>query len=94
MRQHRDSNKQHRFFKLGLCFMALGHSLHSFAAQCEFKVKNEWQSGYTAEVIVHNTTGSVINGWEVGVEFNQGQSINGIYKWWNHYHHSWKQLCF
>ncbi|MCF2858399.1 cellulose binding domain-containing protein [Pseudoalteromonas sp. SMS1] len=80
MRQYRDSNKQHRFFKLGLCFMALGHSLHSFAAQCEFKVKNEWQSGYTAEVIVHNTTGSVINGWEVGVEFNQGESINNAWR--------------
>ncbi|KZN44830.1 cellulose binding domain-containing protein [Pseudoalteromonas luteoviolacea] len=80
MRQIRYNSKQHHFFKIGLCFMALGHSIHSLAAQCEFKVKNEWQSGYTAEVTVHNTSNVVINGWEVGLEFAQGESINNAWR--------------
>ncbi|KZN62834.1 hypothetical protein N473_18135 [Pseudoalteromonas luteoviolacea CPMOR-1] len=80
MRQHRYNNKQHRFLKIGLCLMVLGHPLHGLAAQCEFNVKNEWQSGYTAEVIVYNDTDSVVNGWEVGLEFSQGESINNAWR--------------
>ncbi|KZN37120.1 hypothetical protein N474_22360 [Pseudoalteromonas luteoviolacea CPMOR-2] len=80
MRQHRDSNKQRSLLKIGLCFMALGHSIHSLAAQCEFKVKNEWQSGYTAEVTIHNATDSAINGWKVGLEFTQGESISNAWR--------------
>ncbi|KZN34380.1 hypothetical protein N480_22515 [Pseudoalteromonas luteoviolacea S2607] len=80
MRQRRYNSKQHHFIKIGLCFMALGHSIHSLAAQCEFKVKNEWQSGYTAEVTVHNTSNVAIDGWEVGLEFTQGESINNAWR--------------
>ncbi|MCF6442979.1 cellulose binding domain-containing protein [Pseudoalteromonas luteoviolacea] len=80
MRQHRYNSKQHRFLKIGLCLMVLGHPIHSLAAQCEFNVKNEWQSGYTAEVTVFNNTDSVINGWEVGLAFNQGESINNAWR--------------
>ncbi|AOT10389.1 cellulose binding domain-containing protein [Pseudoalteromonas luteoviolacea] len=80
MRQHRYNSKQLSFLKTGLCLMVLGHSIHGSAAQCEFNVKNEWQSGYTAEVTVYNNTNSVINGWEVGLEFNQGESINNAWR--------------
>ncbi|KAF7771126.1 hypothetical protein PCIT_a4169 [Pseudoalteromonas citrea] len=79
MRQNRH-NKQYHFLKVGLCVMALGHSISSLAAQCEFKVKNEWQSGYTAEVIVHNDTDTPISEWEVGLEFNHGESINNAWR--------------
>ncbi|MBQ4812477.1 cellulose binding domain-containing protein [Pseudoalteromonas luteoviolacea] len=80
MRQRRNNYKQDRFLKVGLCLMVLGHPICSLAAQCEFKVKNEWQSGYTAEVSVYNNTETVINGWEVGLEFNQDESINNAWR--------------
>ncbi|TMP41133.1 hypothetical protein CWB96_15490 [Pseudoalteromonas citrea] len=79
--KHRKYNiKQRRFFKIGLCLMVLGHSIHSLAMQCEFKVKNEWQSGYTAEVTVYNNADTAINGWEVGLEFDHGESINNAWR--------------
>lgn len=80
MRQHIDKNKQHRFLKIGLCTIALGHSMHSLAAQCEFNVLNEWQSGYTGEITVYNDNDIAIDGWEVGVEFSHGESINNAWR--------------
>lgn len=80
MRQHRYNSKHRRILKIGLCLMVLGHPTHGLAAQCEFKVKNEWQSGYTAEITVYNNTDSAINGWEVGLEFNHGESINNAWR--------------
>ncbi|WP_249365935.1 cellulose binding domain-containing protein, partial [Pseudoalteromonas sp. S1941] len=50
------------------------------AAQCEFKVKNEWQSGYTAEVTVYNDSDVALDGWTVGLEFNRGESINNAWR--------------
>ncbi|TMP28579.1 hypothetical protein CWB99_10430 [Pseudoalteromonas rubra] len=79
MRQHR-YNKQRRLFKVGLCLMALGHAMPGLAAQCEFKVKNEWQSGYTAEVTVYNDSDVALDGWTVGLEFNRGESINNAWR--------------
>ncbi|MDK1310269.1 cellulose binding domain-containing protein [Pseudoalteromonas ardens] len=80
MRQRKYNTRQHRFLKTSLCLLALGHSIHGLAAQCEFKVKNEWQSGYTAEVTVYNNTDVAIDGWSVGLEFNQGESINNAWR--------------
>ena len=64
MRQH-SYNKQHRYLPIGVCIVALGYTTQSIAAQCEFKVTNELQSGYTAEVSVHNNTSTTVEGWEV-----------------------------
>lgn len=79
MRQH-SYNKQHRYLPIGVCIVALGYTTQSLAAQCEFKVTNEWQSGYTAEVSVHNNTSTTIEGWEVGLEFSQGELITNAWR--------------
>lgn len=42
--------------------------------------KNEWQGGFTAEVVVTNTSSSTVNGWTLGFSFPNNQQITG---YWN-----------
>lgn len=50
------------------------------AAQCEFNVINEWRNGYTGQVRITNNTSQAIEGWQVGLHFQQGETIGSA---WN-----------
>lgn len=47
---------------------------------CEYVVSNEWNSGYTAAIRIHNDGNAAINGWSVNWEYSDGSQVtNG----WN-----------
>lgn len=50
--------------------MAIG-SLSGFsqAAVCEYNIANEWDTGFTANIIITNNTDAVINGWNLAWEY-------------------------
>lgn len=50
-----------------------------FAVTCEFSISNEWNSGFTSSVTLHNDTQSIINGWVVSIEFVDGSSISHMW---------------
>jgi len=45
------------------------------AAQCEFTVANEWQNGYTGNLVITNDTSEVIDSWQVALAFSQNETI-------------------
>ncbi len=47
---------------------------------CEYVVSNEWSSGYTAAIRIHNEGSAALNGWSVHWEYSDGSQVtNG----WN-----------
>lgn len=49
-------------------------------AICEFEITNEWQSGFTSKLTIHNDAEHEINGWSVALTFADGSQISGA---WN-----------
>lgn len=45
------------------------------ALTCEPRIKNEWNSGFTMAVKLHNSSSEPIEGWSVHVDFPDGSSI-------------------
>ena len=64
------------------CFLLIGivSSSSGWAAQCEFNVNNEWNSGFTSSIKITNDGDQTISGWQVGLEYSQGSSVSGA---WN-----------
>ncbi len=48
-----------------------------------YVVRNEWSSGFTADVILTNSTGTILEGWEARWQFPGDQTITTI---WNAKH--------
>jgi endo-1,4-beta-D-glucanase Y len=53
------------------------------ACQITYIVRNQWNVGFTADVIVKNTSASALNGWNVTWSFPNGQAVTQI---WNASH--------
>ncbi|WP_341938142.1 cellulase family glycosylhydrolase [Marinimicrobium sp. C2-29] len=49
-------------------------------SQCEFVISNEWSSGYTGAIRIHNESSQAIDGWSVDWELSDGASITNS---WN-----------
>jgi hypothetical protein len=47
---------------------------------CEYIVQNEWDSGFTAVIRIHNRGSTPINGWNIGWEYTDNSAIGTI---WN-----------
>ncbi len=60
--------------------LSLGIVGNSSAADCQFQINNEWNSGYTASVNITNNTGDTISGWLVQLNFIGGSNISSA---WN-----------
>ncbi|MEM1401905.1 MAG: cellulose binding domain-containing protein [Pseudomonadota bacterium] len=50
------------------------------SAACSYEIKNGWNSGFTAEVVIKNNGTSAINGWSVNLTYPDGSQISGT---WN-----------
>ncbi|MEM9317035.1 MAG: cellulose binding domain-containing protein [Pseudomonadota bacterium] len=61
------------------CLSAIA-SPGAMAAQCDYVVRNDWNSGFTVDLTITNTGATAIDGWEVGLEFLDGSRITGA---WN-----------
>ncbi|MFD2168281.1 cellulose binding domain-containing protein [Thalassotalea euphylliae] len=75
-------NRQKCWFK-PTSFLLITVPLWAFqtqAAQCEFTVVNEWQNGYTGQLVITNDTTEVIDGWQVDLAFSQNETIGSA---WN-----------
>lgn len=51
-------------------------SAEPITAQCEYIVREEWNSGFTATVRITNTAGLEVNGWTVAINFPDNSSIS------------------
>lgn len=60
--------------------LSISLPMQAFAAQCDFSVIGEWQSGFTASVTITNNTDSPIDGWEAQLSFTDGTRIENL---WN-----------
>lgn len=60
--------------------LAGSHNAESYAAQCDFTISNEWNSGFTSALTITNDGSTEINGWTVGFEYPDGSQINNV---WN-----------
>lgn len=49
-------------------------------SHCEFVISNEWSSGYTGAIRIHNESEQALDGWSVAWEFSDGASITNS---WN-----------
>lgn len=49
-------------------------------ANCEFKIVNEWGSGFTGQVTVFNDSEYPVEGWQVAMAFADETTISGV---WN-----------
>lgn len=65
-----------KVWRISLVLASLFYSSHLLAAKCEFNVKNEWNSGYTAEVLISNNTELEITSWTVEMDFTDGSTIS------------------
>lgn len=64
-----------------LAFMVAVFHLHpALAAQCEFSVVNEWNSGFTGSIKISNDTDQSIDGWSVELTFPGGETVGNT---WN-----------
>ena len=50
------------------------------ACTATYQIVSQWPGGFTAQVVVRNTSASTINGWAVSWTFANGQSIQSL---WN-----------
>ncbi len=57
-----------------------GDDQNSNGDACEYIVQNEWTSGFTAVIRIHNRSTTPINGWDVNWKYTDGSSIRTI---WN-----------
>ncbi|WP_159083966.1 cellulose binding domain-containing protein [Saccharobesus litoralis] len=46
-------------------------------AQCEYMIKEEWLSGFTAQIKIVNQDSWAINGWSVDLQYTDGTRISG-----------------
>lgn len=53
---------------------------NSAAADCQYSITNEWQSGFTAAITITNNNSSPINNWEISWEYTDGSVITNS---WN-----------
>ena len=67
-------------WQLGLCLITSIFSHALYAAQCEFTLRNEWNSGFTAAVKITNDTAQDIQGWSVSLAYADGTTITNM---WN-----------
>ncbi len=49
-------------------------------AQCSYVINSQWNNGFTAAIRIKNTTASVINGWDVNWQYNDGSKVTNL---WN-----------
>lgn len=72
------NSEQHRPYKTrtarwltgsGVIASSLLFSAQSFAAQCEYIISNEWNSGFTGAVRITNNGTTPINGWDVSWQY-------------------------
>lgn len=61
--------------KIGLLFVSTLVASEAMSVECNYRVTNDWGSGFTAEVTVNNDSSSAINGWEVQWQQNTGSSV-------------------
>ena len=50
------------------------------AAQCQFNISNQWNSGFTSSITVLNDSEQIIDGWEVLLTYPDGSTITNA---WN-----------
>ncbi len=49
------------------------------AATCSYKIDSEWNTGFTASIVIANTSSAVVNGWNVSWKYN----TNALTSSWN-----------
>jgi len=59
-----------------LSSLCLGQAQVFAAATCTYNIEDEWPSGFTASITVTNTGSSIINGWDVNWQYNDGATIS------------------
>jgi len=69
-----------KVWRIPLVLASLFCTSHLLAAKCDFNVKSEWNSGYTAEVSITNDTDLEITSWTVEMDFTDGSTISSS---WN-----------
>lgn len=62
-----------------LALAAAVASPNAFSA-CEYVVSNQWDSGYSATIKIHNDTNSTINGWNVNWQYSGDNRVTNL---WN-----------
>lgn len=58
-----------------LFVIALNHTDSLLAASCEYTILNEWNTGFTAEVVITNDTQETIDGWSVTWSYTDGSIV-------------------
>jgi len=61
-------------------FLSLILPMQAYAAECEFSVISEWQSGFTGSVTITNNSNSPIDGWDAQLNFADSTRIKHM---WN-----------
>ncbi|GEA13104.1 cellulose binding domain-containing protein [Alteromonas sp. KUL49] len=61
-----------------LLSLLFSHSL--FAAQCDYVISNEWNTGFTASVTITNDSAQDISGWVVNLDYPDSSTITNM---WN-----------
>lgn len=66
---------------LGCCVAVMGlYGSAASAAKCEYKIANEWGSGFTASVRIINDGTAPVAGWSVGWSYSDGSRVTSS---WN-----------
>lgn len=63
-----------------LHLLAVGASPIASAAQCDYVVRNDWNSGFTVDFTITNDGSEPIDTWEVGLAYDDGSQITSA---WN-----------
>ena len=63
-----------------LISLYLAHSSLANAAQCDYVINNEWNSGFTANVKITNDTQQAISGWSTEILYADSTTITNM---WN-----------
>jgi len=64
---------------LGLTFSLLSGLAVAQSAECEYRVDNDWGSGYTGTIVISNTGQTPIQGWQVQWQYPSNNLTNS----WN-----------
>ena len=55
-------------------------STNLYAATCDFKIANEWNSGFTSKITITNDTDELIDGWNLSIAFPNDTFITGMWR--------------
>ena len=56
-----------------------GHDMYTGECQVRYLVKDQWQDGFTAEVVLVNGTDATLDGWRVAWQWPGAQKVTGFW---------------